>query len=112
MLCRRLQVYGLDNLLTAVAAVPLAFCSSFSSVAAFIGSPGQANYAAANSVLDAHAAAMQASGLPGTGMSCHGHTQQLSIMLFYLRRALAESYRGALDGAHGQSPHARCLRAP
>ena len=59
------KVRGLDNLLAASASAPLAFCSSFSSVAAFIGSAGQANYAAANSVLDARAAAMQSCGLPG-----------------------------------------------
>jgi KR domain len=64
-----LQVIGLQHLQNIAAAAPLAYCSAFSSVAAFIGSGGQANYAAANAALDAAAGTMRQAGLPGVSCS-------------------------------------------
>ena len=59
------KVDGALNLMRSSWATPLAMLNAFSSVASFIGSAGQGNYAAANSALDAWAASMQAAGVSG-----------------------------------------------
>lgn len=73
------KIAGSWNLHRLTLAMPVEFLVCFSAGAALLGSPGQANYAAANSVMDALASYRRARGLPalsihwgawsGTGMA-------------------------------------------
>lgn len=62
------KVRGGWNLHLQTQADPLDHFFLFSSIAAVLGTPGQANYAAANSFLDGLAQARRAGGLPGTAI--------------------------------------------
>ena len=63
------KVLGAWNLHIATKALPLDFFICYSSVAATIGSPGQANYAAANAYLDALMQQRRALGLCGLSIA-------------------------------------------
>ncbi|GAB4814934.1 hypothetical protein N2152v2_001980 [Parachlorella kessleri] len=63
------KMQGMAALEAATGAMPLACFTAFSSIAALLGSAGQANYAAANAMLDAASAARQARGLSGMSLN-------------------------------------------
>ena len=62
------KVAGLHHILAACAGMPVQALKLFSSVAAFLGSPGQLNYSTANAQLDAAAGELYRQGLAGVSV--------------------------------------------
>jgi acyl transferase domain-containing protein/NADPH:quinone reductase-like Zn-dependent oxidoreductase/acyl carrier protein len=63
------KTLGMINLHNATKDLPLDWLIIYSSIASLWGSPGQANYAAANAMLDAFASARRLVGLPALGIN-------------------------------------------
>ena len=69
------KVDGTLNLYFATRRQPLDFFILYSSAAAILGNPGQANYAAANSFMDSFAWYLRSTGLPGMSINWGGWSQ-------------------------------------
>ena len=86
----------------------------FSSIAATVGAPGQANYAAANAFLDGLAAHRRAAGLPAVSLAW-GLWEQPSAMTAHLDAAdlsrMARSGLAAMDSQQALELFDTCLTA-
>ncbi len=90
------KVLGAWNLHTELAETPLDFFILYSSGATLLGSPGQANYAAANAFLDALAHLRHAAGLPATSIQW-GPFSEVGLAAASENRGQRLSLRGVLS---------------
>ncbi|MGI9422993.1 MAG: SDR family NAD(P)-dependent oxidoreductase, partial [Hyphomicrobiaceae bacterium] len=63
------KIIGAVNLVDVFGAEPLEFIVFYSSVSAYLGAPGQADYAAANAFLDSYASDLRSRGLPAVSIN-------------------------------------------
>ncbi|WP_269324382.1 type I polyketide synthase [Chondromyces apiculatus] len=87
------KVDGAWNLHTLTAGEQLDLFVLFSSAASLLGSPGQANYSAANAFLDALAHHRRAQGLPGLSINW-GPWAEIGLAAAHTARGERLSYRG------------------
>jgi amino acid adenylation domain-containing protein len=106
------KVLGAWNLHARTLASGLDFFVLYSSAASLVGSPGQGNYAASNTFLDALAHHRQALGLPGLSINW-GPFSEVGLAAAQQNRGERLSYRGIKSMTPEQGAHVleRLLRA-
>lgn len=90
------KIQGAWNLHAQTLGKPLDFFVLFSSVAAWLGSPGQSNYAAANAFLDALAQHRRAQGLPALSMNW-GPWSDVGLAAAEANRGARLAFRGIVS---------------
>jgi acyl carrier protein/NADP-dependent 3-hydroxy acid dehydrogenase YdfG len=106
------KVAGLTNLLGGGALQPLRSLQLFSSISALLGNPGQANYAAANALLDSAAVGLQHSGLGATSVQWGPWAQAgMAVQSRQLLARLERQGLGAVQPAQGLAVLAATLSA-
>ncbi|UQA61056.1 type I polyketide synthase [Polyangium aurulentum] len=107
------KMHGAWNLHALTASRTLDFFVLYSSVASLIGSPGQANYGAANAFMDSFAHARRARGLPATSIHW-GPFTDVGLAAAQANRGARMSERGVvgLEPAQGNLALGRLLERP
>jgi acyl carrier protein len=95
------KVYGGHLLDTLTRSDPLDFFVLFSSVAAVLGSPGQANHSAANAFLDALARERSSRGLPGLSINWGAWTEVGAAVDRGVAERIAAQGLGAVTPSQG-----------
>jgi acyl transferase domain-containing protein/acyl carrier protein len=109
----RPKILGAWNLHAATRELPLEFFVMYSSVAALLGPPGQGNYAAANTFLDALAHARAAHGLPAMSIQW-GSFSDVGMAAAQENRGQRLAHRGidSFTPGEGMEILARLIRQP
>ena len=107
------KLHGAWNLHVLTRALPLDFFVMYSSGASLLGSPGQANYAAANAFLDALAHARRRDGVPGLAINW-GAFSEVGLAAAQANRGdrLAERGVASMTPAQGHAVLDRLLTGP
>lgn len=95
------KVQGAWQLHTLTRHLPLDFFIMFSSTASLLGSPGQGNYAAANSFMDALAHHRRSLGLPATSINWGGWAEIGLAARHQVAERVALQGMGLIPPAHG-----------